>query len=313
MSGPVDSGVLPGDGGARPSCQIVTPAMLRDWPLPEAGDSKYGRGQVLVVGGARGTPGAVLLAGLAALRVGAGRLSLAVAESVAAALAVAVPEAGVIALPETAEGSVLGTVPHLLEKAIARCDAVLIGSGLDDPEQSAELLRRLIPLLPPDIPVVLDAFALGVLPDVAEIKTCRNRVVLTPNQEEADRLLDARRGDAEADGEPGETDEGSAVARIAEEFGAVVTCQGWISEPAGARWRISTGHSGLGTSGSGDVLAGAITGLLARGATLAQATCWGTHLHAAAGDRLAARIGALGFLARELVDQLPLVMTELHA
>src|ERR1700712_4987888 len=108
MSGPVDSGALPGDGGTRPACQIVTPAMLRQWPLPEPGDSKYGRGQVLVVGGARGTPGAVLLAGLAALRVGAGRLSLAVARSVAGMLAVAVPEAGVVGLPENAAGSGLG-------------------------------------------------------------------------------------------------------------------------------------------------------------------------------------------------------------
>src|ERR1700712_3062221 len=120
MSGPVDSGALPGDGGTRPACQIVTPAMLRQWPLPEPGDSKYGRGQVLVVGGARSTPGAVLLAGLAALRVGAGRLSVAVAESVAAAMAVNIPEAGVIGLPENDKGSVLGRIPAPLERAVQR-------------------------------------------------------------------------------------------------------------------------------------------------------------------------------------------------
>src|ERR1700709_115383 len=85
--------------------RLVTPMMLREWALPAAGDSKYGRGQVLVVGGARGTPGAVLLAGLAALRVGAGRLSLAVAGSVATAMAVAVPEAGVTAVPGNARGA----------------------------------------------------------------------------------------------------------------------------------------------------------------------------------------------------------------
>ena len=76
---------------------------------------------------------------------------------------------------------------------------------------------------------------------------------------------------------------------------------------------MPAGHAGLGTSGSGDVLAGAIAGLLARGADLAQAACWATFLHAVAGDRLAARVGRLGFLARELVDQLPIVLTETEA
>lgn len=91
----------------------------------------------------------------------------------------------------------------------------------------------------------------------------------------------------------------------------MVSCRGWIADPQGALWQVATGHSGLGTSGSGDVLAGAVVGLLARGAEPAQAACWATHIHAAAGDRLSARIGPLGFLARELVDELPVVITEL--
>ncbi len=196
-----------------------------------------------------------------------------------------------------------------MEKTVGRCDAVLIGPGLDDPEDTTELLSALLPLVPPEIPVVLDAFALGVLVDVPEAKSLRGRLVLTPNQDEALRLLGSG-PDTEADDE---RDDSERAAQIAERYGAVVSCQGHISERGRLAWSISAGHSGLGTSGSGDVLAGAITGLLARGATLAQAACWGTHLHAAAGDRLAARIGALGFLARELLDELPLVMTELQA
>jgi len=69
----------------------VTPTLLRNWPLPPTGSGKLERGTVLVIGGSRKTPGAVLLAGTAALRAGAGRLTLAVAESTAVALAVAVP------------------------------------------------------------------------------------------------------------------------------------------------------------------------------------------------------------------------------
>ena len=225
----------------------------------------------------------------------------------AAHVAVSVPEAGVIGLPENSDGSVLGDVPPSLQQAISRADVVLIGSGLDDPQQSSELLRACIPLLPPDIPLVLDAFALGVLPEVREDDRCRGRMVLTPNEEEADRLLGENRQ------ENGHPDDDWATARIAAHYGAAVSCRGHISDQGEHSWLISSGHSGLGTSGSGDVLAGAIAGLLARGASPAQATCWGTHLHAAAGDRLAARIGALGFLARELLDELPLVMTELQA
>lgn len=290
---------------ATPQPTIVTPSLLRDWSLPSPGGSKYGRGQVLVVGGARQTPGAALLAGLSALRVGAGRLTIAVAESVAVALAVAVPEAGVVGLPENADGSVLGSSSgDRLAASVERADAVLIGSGLDDPDETAALLRTILPLLGSDTAVLLDAFALGVLIDVDEVvEVCGGRLVLTPNEAEAARLLTGTTDPI--DDMPG------AVLEIARKYRAVVSCHGWIGDPTGALWQVATGHSGLGTSGSGDVLAGGLIGLLARGADPAQAACWATHIHAAAGDRLSAKVGSLGFLARELVDQLPVVITEL--
>ncbi|MDQ6739673.1 MAG: NAD(P)H-hydrate dehydratase, partial [Actinomycetota bacterium] len=76
-------------------------------------------------------------------------------------------------------------------------------------------------------------------------------------------------------------------------------------------WDVGAGNPGLGTSGSGDVLAGAVAGFLARKATPAQAACWATYLHATAGDRLAATIGPISFLARELLDAMPRVLAEL--
>src|SRR4051812_33539449 len=93
---------------------IVTSALLREWPLPQVseGSDKEARGDVVVVGGASDTPGAVLLAGVAALRVGAGRLTIATVASTATALAVAVPEAAVAGLPATADG-------HLGAEAVA--------------------------------------------------------------------------------------------------------------------------------------------------------------------------------------------------
>ena len=88
--------------------EIVTPALLRAWPLPEPGASKHSRGHIAVIGGSRSTPGALALAGIAALRVGAGVLALAAPEPVAIPLAVAVPEASVCAFDEQDCGVAIG-------------------------------------------------------------------------------------------------------------------------------------------------------------------------------------------------------------
>src|SRR6195952_558114 len=87
----------PAEGGSTEAPAIITPSMLRAWPLPQPQEhaGKDSRGRVLVVGGSQSTPGAVLLAGVAALRVGAGKLQMATAESAATAMAIAVPESGV--------------------------------------------------------------------------------------------------------------------------------------------------------------------------------------------------------------------------
>ncbi|MCK6212556.1 NAD(P)H-hydrate dehydratase [Georgenia sp. EYE_87] len=292
--------------GAAQRAEPVVPALLRGWPLPEPHGSKYGRGQVLVVGGARATPGAAMLAGLAALRVGGGRLTLAVARSVAPAVAVAVPEAGVRGLAEDDAGDVTGTEPEVLAKDAERADVVLLGPGLGEPGGTLALLCGLVPHVPPGVPVVLDAFALGVLADAPDdvLDALRGRLVLTPNLVELARLL----GREEIEDE----EAADAVVEVADRFGAVVCGHGFVS--AGDRlWRKTTGHTGLGTSGSGDVMGGALAGLAARGADPAQAAVWAMHLHAAAGDSLTARVGKVGFLARELLDELPHRLHELSA
>ncbi|WP_168627090.1 NAD(P)H-hydrate dehydratase [Cryobacterium sp. BB307] len=279
----------------------LTPNALREWPLPSGAGSKYDRGAILVVGGARRSPGAAMLAGLAALRVGAGRLTIAVAESVAIGVAVAVPESGVIGLAEDAAGSVRGNGLDRLEDELARADAVVVGPGLDDAHEAITLVSELPKLVGRSTLVLLDAYALAAIPHVVEqVGELRGRLVLTPNEGEASRLLGRDLEDRADD-----------LRRIAERFGAVVTSFGHIAAPDGRMWVDDSGQGGLGTSGSGDVLAGAIGGLLARGASVEQAACWGTHLHAASGDRLAARIGPTGYLARELVDELPSVLQEL--
>lgn len=266
---------------------VLTSALLRGWPLPEAdeGSDKHDRGTALVVGGAASTPGAVLLAGLAALRVGAGRLQLATVPETAAALGVAVPEAMVIGLP----------ADELGEVDLEGVSAVLVGPGLLDRGATGRLLDELLPRLD-GRPCVVDAVALYALED----RPVRS-AVLTPNVTEL-AALDT--GDADGD-------LGGQAARVAKERGAAVATQGWVAADDGRRWRNDTGSVGLATSGSGDVLAGAALGLLARGADTTQAACWASYLHGSSGDRLAATRGRTGFLARELLDALPLELMAL--
>jgi hypothetical protein len=110
----------------------VTPRLLREWALPEPDDDggKHERGSVLVLGGASSTPGAVLLAGLAALRVGAGRLQVATVRSTAVALGVALPEAQVVGLPESGEGSVSASCADQVVELAQQADALVVGPGL---------------------------------------------------------------------------------------------------------------------------------------------------------------------------------------
>lgn len=284
--------------------EVVTPALLKNWQVNREASDKSDRGNVLVVGGARRTPGAALLAGRTALRVGAGRLTLAVSESAAVAVAVAVPESGAVPLPED-DGVISGErAAAALAGELETADVAVIGPGLDDAEQTAELLRGIAPLLADSAAVVLDAYALGVLPGLPEVyERWAGRLVLTPNQTEAARLLGE---DPDADLEPMQ-----AAVDIAAKYQAVVALHGVVAAPDGRRWEIPAGNSGLGTSGSGDVLAGAIGGFLARKASPEQAACWGTYLHSTAGDRLSAAQGPLSFLAGELLEAMPRVMAEL--
>jgi hydroxyethylthiazole kinase-like uncharacterized protein yjeF len=238
-----------------------------------------------------------MLAGLAALRVGAGVLAMAVPDEVAIGIAVAMPEASV-----TGWGGTTGD-PAVLASLLADADAVALGPGLDNPDVAKELLNH---LAESDFagPVLLDAYALGVLADAQDAADAfAGRLTLTPNQAEAELLVD---------GESDDESDAATARRIAQRWSAVVSYQDVVATPTVVH-ELTTGHPGLGTSGSGDVLAGAIAGVLARGADADQAACWGTYLHSAAGDRLAARVGRLGFLAREIVDELPLVLTELQA
>lgn len=291
------------------SPRSVTPALLRRIPLPrpdEQGD-KEGRGRVMVVGGAPELPGAVVLAGVGVLRAGAGKLRIGTCRSVALAVGIAIPEARVVGLPETPAGGIdPDAAPHVIESAKS-ARALLVGVGMMDPEAVEALLRRLIPELR-DRTLVLDAGALPYLRDAPDaLHHLGDRAILTPHAGEMASMLGIDKAEVQADPI-------AAAGEAAERFRAVVAFKGaetFVAAPGGELFRYSAGKVGLATSGSGDTLAGIVAGLAGRGAEPAHAAVWGAALHGGAGNVLAKRHGPIGFLARELLDEVPGVMARL--
>lgn len=285
---------------------VLTPPVLRDWALPTVGGSKEDRGRVLVVGGHRSTPGAVLLAAEAALRGGAGKLQVAVPEAVAIPLAIALPEAMVSGLPTDAGGDISPEAADELVELGGQCAAVLLGPGMSSPTASSALLAKVVPHL--DVPLVIDALGMAYLTDHPDgLHHLDGRAVLSPNSEELSMSLGL--GENGCDDDP----RGGCL-RLAAQARATVSSGGgttYIATPEGHCWRDESGAPGLGISGSGDVKAGIITGLVARGADITQAAAWANYAHGRAGERLAAGVGATGYLARELLRQIPEVLEEL--
>jgi ADP-dependent NAD(P)H-hydrate dehydratase len=260
--------------------------LLQGWPLTTDVDGdKFSRGGVLVIGGAPATPGAIILAARAALRMGAGRVQIATAAEVTTSVAAVVPEAKVIPTgPGAAARRVLG-------EHVEAADCVLVGPGASAGDELHDHLQMALST-GPDTVVVVDAAALGVLPRRRAV--AGPHLVLTPNRQELDDLLDA--GARDPDDLP------RRVAAAADALGAVVTSFSTVAAGDGRSWIMTAGHSGLGTSGSGDVLAGLVAGVGARTGDPAQAACWGTLVHALAGERLGAERSPFGFLAHELLE-----------
>lgn len=282
--------------------------LLRGLPLPEPkAGSKDERGRVMLVGGSTEVPGAALLAGIAALRAGAGKLQIATVTSVAPHLAMAIPEALVLAMTETQAGGIAPDAARLLERA-GRCDALLVGPGMVEDEDTDRLVADLLAGLSAQ-KMVLDAAPLSNLSRHRDLLLATaERAVITPHAGEMAQLLDRERSVIEADPI-------AAAREASSRFGVVTVLKGsstCIVDPQGEIWHYDGGSIGLATSGSGDVLAGLIVGLLARGCTPAEGAIWAVYLHGEAGRRLALSQGRLGFLAREIAGEVPAIMDELR-
>ncbi|HSV61587.1 MAG TPA: NAD(P)H-hydrate dehydratase [Variovorax sp.] len=287
----------------EPRPRRLRAAALARWPLPmpQADADKDARGHVLVVAGSQEIPGSALLASVAVLRAGAGKVTIAAPASIATALAMAIPEARVIAMAQARSGAPLASGCQVLGLLAPQIDAVVLGPGMQDERRSVDLVHALLPMFS-DSTVVLDALAMSVVLD----GPLAQPVVLTPHAGEMAHLS-GRSKDAVC------TDPLAAARAAAQTWNACVALKGvstFICEPGGDSWCFDDGTAGLATSGSGDTLAGLIGGLCARGLAPLPACAWGVVTHARAGAALSRRHGALGYLARELPREFP---AQLHA
>jgi ADP-dependent NAD(P)H-hydrate dehydratase len=285
------------------AAKLIDRALLRRWTLPRLGEhaDKVARGDVLVVAGSLELPGAALLAGTAVLRVGAGRVQLVVPRTLAPILAVAFPEARVIAGAQTRAGELAASCVHQVQKQLAACRSLLVGPGMSGPTVADRLLRE-VRRTGCTATAVLDAGALKLFATPAYRDGPRlPGVIATPHAGEMAQMCGCTLEDVRA-----------APLQLAKEtarkLGVVLVLKGkrtLVVAPDGTAFQNVAGNVGLATAGSGDTLAGLIAGMAARGAAPLQAAVWGVHLHAKAGEACARSRGPLGYLARELAAEVP--------
>ena len=255
-------------------------------------------GTALIIGGSRGMSGAVAMAGMAALRGGAGLVRLAVPENCLDTVAQFNPCYMTTPLPADAHGRISVSACEQIVELAASATALALGPGLG---RSAEL-DELVPLLYRRIerPMVVDADALNALADSPPaLSSPGAQRILTPHPGEFARLHGRM---------PHSTEERmAAAAELARRSGAVVLLKGHrtcISD-ADTTAINTTGNPGMATGGTGDVLTGLITALCCGGLSAFDAARLGAHLHGLAGDLAAKRLGQVSMIATDLIDALP--------
>jgi len=308
---------------AEVSLEMADPRMVR--PLLPARPSSAHKGTfgtVMIVAGSIHYAGAPALSALAAYRSGAGLVTVAAPRSVLPIVAAKLTEATFLPLPD-AMGIVSDEAIPILAEAMAGYRAMLLGPGLTHEKEVVAFVERLLDAEPASKrrlgfataaasdaatarvalpPLVVDADGLNILADVAEWwKRLPESSVLTPHPGEMARLTKLSVGEIEAD-------RIGIAAKFAQEWGHVVVLKGAfsvIAAPDGRAVVMPFANPALATAGSGDVLAGAITGLRAQGLAALDAALCGAYLHGLAGELARKEIGAAGVIAGDLLTRLP--------
>lgn len=266
--------------------------------LPEM--HKGGAGHLLVVGGSPGKTGAAAMASLAAMRTGAGLVTLGVAQSLNHIMEIQLTEVMTAPLPETEEKT-LGMSAHKALCALLEGKrALAIGPGLGTDSEAKALVRRL--LADNILPAVVDADGLAALEGHLDLlQKAKAPLILTPHPGEMGRLLGITAAEVQKSRIP--------VARdFASKHQVYVVLKGArtiIAEPGGGITVNPTGNPGMASGGMGDVLTGMIAGFLVQGYSPLDATRLSVYLHGAAADFLAKDKGPIGYLAGDIIDIIP--------
>ena len=283
-------------GGVHESWSV--PDYARLVRLPRESDHKATRGRVLIVGGAPGLTGAVCLAAGAALRSGAGYVTVAVPAPSLHIIEIKLTAPVKLALPADAAG-VLG--PDAVEAVLAAsesADAVVLGPGLGRGAGTAEAVRELIARV--TLPLLIDADALHALGcDLSLVAARTALTLLTPHAGEAARLLGVSRAQVDADRD------GAVRALAVGRATAVLKGHGTLVAGDSRVVANPTGGPELATLGTGDVLSGIIGALLANGTPALEAAALGTYLHGSAGAAAARRLTPVCCTAEDVVAYLP--------
>ena len=258
-------------------------------------------GHAGIIAGSVGKTGAAAMAAKAALRTGAGLVTVATPAGVNDALEAKLLEAMTVPMPDTkAKTLARAGLEDLLSFVHART-AVAIGPGLTTHPETVELIQALVPRL--DRPSVLDADALNALAGRTALLTeCKLPPILTPHPGEMARLMDKTTTQAI------NADRIGSAMKFAQAHRVMLVLKGArtvVAHPDGRAAVCPTGNPGMATAGTGDVLTGMLVGLLAQGLTPWDAACAGVYLHGLAGDLAAAHMGPAGLIAGDVIEQIP--------
>ena len=288
---------------------LMTEHVVRTYlPQRQPSGHKGTFGHAGIIAGSVGKTGAAAMVARAALRVGAGLVTVAIPASVNDVLEAKLLEVMTVPMPETKARTLARTALDRLVAFMAARTAIAIGPGLSTHPETVELVQALMKQL--DRPAVLDADALNALTGrTALLASCKTPPIITPHPGEMARL------EADATSQTVNSDRIGTAARFARERGLFVVLKGArtvVARPDGAVAICPTGNSGMATAGTGDVLTGMIVGFLAQGVPSWEAACAATYLHGAAGDLAASRKGQAGLIAGDVIEEIPNALMFMH-
>ena len=280
---------------------LTSDSAFRSLPERPPSSHKGTFGHAGIIAGSVGKTGAAALAARAALRVGAGLVTVATPNSVNDVLEAKLLEAMTMPLPETKARTLARSGLDRVLAFIQARTAIAIGPGLSTHHETVELVQSLMKHL--DRPSVLDADALNALTGKVSLLTeCKTPPVLTPHPGEMARL------EVDATTQSVNADRIGTARRFARERGVFVVLKGArtiVARPDGLVAICPTGNPGMATAGTGDVLTGMIVGLLAQRVPAWEAACAATYFHGSAGDLAAQHVGQPGMVASDLIAQIP--------